>query len=311
MNITEVHAPLEQAPGPAVLAIGKFDGVHLGHRAILSTAQQYAAGARLAVMTFWPHPVYVLTGNERYRQSLTPPAEQARQLAQLGVDDVYRVHFTKAFAATPGDEFVHTYLFRMPLRRIVVGEDFRFGHGGRFTAQDLKALCEPRGIPVTIVDAILESGAKVSSSRIREHLEHGRVEAAEALLGRPYAVTGVVEHGAALGRQLGFPTANLGGIDDYVLPATGVYAVAVALNGREPETSNWFGVANLGYRPTVNGSALRLEVHLLDFSGDLYGRTLRVAFLRRLREEKRFADVEALRAQIAQDVARVREMVGR
>lgn len=305
--------PVTGGPPPSdeslVLAIGKFDGVHIGHQAILSAAKSDLASARLAVMSFWPHPTYVLTGQADYARLLTPAEEKARLLEQQGVERIYEIHFTPEYATTPAETFVLEHLAKLRLKRVVVGADFRFGRGGKATVSDLKELCARIGVPVTVVNAVEENGVKVSSSQIRRHLSNGRVEAAEALLGRPYAVVGVVEHGDAMGRQIGFPTANLGRFDDYVIPQNGVYAASVAMTGTA-EARNWFAVVNVGTRPTVGGESLRVEAHLLGFAGDLYDATLRLSFLRRVRDERKFPGLDALKAQIGEDVRFVKQMLG-
>ncbi len=309
MQRIEVTGAPPHSDQPMILAIGKFDGVHIGHQAILERARSYLyPGHLLAVMSLWPHPAYVLLGREEYRRSLTPAREKFKRLAALGVDVLYDVTFSKAYAATSAEAFVRDHLSQLNVQRIIVGRDFRFGQGGKADVHDLTRLAAERNIPVTVVDHVEENGVKVSSSQIRDHLSQGRVEAAEALLGRPYTVAGEVVHGQELARTLGFPTANLRETEEYVLPGAGVYAVNVAVDGAE--RGNWFGVLNAGYRPTVNGRDFRMEVYLLDFDGDLYGRSLEVSFLRFVREEQRFAGLDELKAQIAKDVAAVRTTFG-
>ncbi|MFX4302139.1 bifunctional riboflavin kinase/FAD synthetase [Alicyclobacillus tolerans] len=299
---------------PCVLAIGKFDGVHIGHQAILAKARAELASdsraGQVAVLSFQPHPTYVLTGDEQYLRLLTPLPEKTYWLEQFGVERLYLAHFNQVFMNTSPEEFLANYLLPLGAKSIVVGHDFRFGQGGRATAEELAKLCQPHNIPVNVVHHVEENGIKVSSSQIRKHLQTGRVEAAEALLGRPYGVTGLVETGDKRGRELGFPTANIGKLDSYVLPKRGVYVVAVDTAPYATSGRHWFGVANLGVRPTVDGVAEKLEVHLLDFSGDLYGSTLRIQFLRRIRDEKKFASLAELETQIREDVQIAREMLG-
>lgn len=306
ISVTSAPPPSTQ---PLVLAIGKFDGVHIGHQAILRKARENLGNARLAVMSFWPHPVYALTGNKGYARLLTPGDEKFRQLERQGVDRFYDVHFTPEYAATPAEVFVHQHLAVLKLEQVVVGEDFRFGQGGRATVGDLCRLCQEIGVPVTVVDPVEENGVKVSSSQVRRHLAAGRVEAAEALLGRPYALVGRVEHGDARGRLIGFPTANLGDLENFVIPQNGVYAASVAMQS-DDDTRHWFGVVNVGTRPTVNGQNLRVEAHMFGFSGDLYDQSLRVSLLRRVRDEQKFSSVDELTAQIREDVRFVKRMLG-
>lgn len=316
MDVIQItgHPPASQEP--LVLAIGKFDGVHIGHQAILRTAQSELSGALLAVMSFWPHPAWVLGGKPGYDRALTPFTEKVKLLESFGVDRMYGVQFSKEYAAIPAETFVYEHLKSLKLQRVVVGSDFSFGRGGRAGVEDLRNMCRELGVPVSIVNQVEENGTKVGSTQIRAHLSEGRVEAAQALLGRPYTVTGQVVHGNALGRQIGFPTANLGGIDDYVIPAAGVYAVSVEIEdpaldmGQRSRVQNWFGVLNAGTRPTVDGTSFRLEAHLFRFSGDLYNKSLRISFLRRVRDERKFANIDDLKAQIARDVATVESMLG-
>jgi len=306
IEVVHVHGAPPPSDEPQILAIGKFDGVHVGHQEILRQARAKGGTGKVAVMSFWPHPAWALAGKVGYDKSLTPEAEQARLLEQLGVDRLYRVQFSHEYARTSAEVFVQNHLAALQVCGVVVGVDFRFGQGGLATTSDLATLCKPLGAPVYVVSPIEANGVKVSSSQVRRHLQHGRVEAAESLLNRPYAVVGDVVHGQALGRQIGFPTANLSGIDAYVLPAQGVYAVAVQVLGEREST--WFGVLNAGVRPTVDGRKFQLEVHLLDFDGDLYGHSIRVSFLHRLRDEQRFDGIDGLTAQIARDVETARDM---
>lgn len=311
MQRIDVTGSIARDDRPISLAIGKFDGVHIGHQAILSAAKAEPSNAELAVFTFSPHPNLVLGGQDEYTRLLTPEVEKVRLLQGAGVKRLYTVRFTKEYASTPAEEFVRSQLATQNLRRVVVGEDFRFGQGGEATAQDLERLLANHNVPTTIVSAVEENGVKVSSSQIRKHLSNGRVEAAEALLGRPYSVVGRVVHGSAMGRTIGFPTANLGELEDYVLPCAGVYAIsAQVVEGEGTRHRNWFGVLNAGVRPTVDGQSFRLEAHLFGFEGDLYGKQLRISFLRRVRDELKFDGISALTAQIAKDVHFVKSMLG-
>ncbi|WP_067617093.1 riboflavin biosynthesis protein RibF [Alicyclobacillus acidiphilus] len=316
MLFQEVHGIPPQSDVDQVLVIGKFDGVHIGHQAILDTARNVAPpGTRLAVMSFNPHPTFVLTGDEAYLRTLTPPTEKLRILAELGVGSYYSIRFDKAFAAMDPEQFVVEFGTRLRARQIVVGEDFRFGRGGSGDTALLRTVGSRLGIGVTVVSPVVENGSKVSSSQIRAHLAAGRVEAAEALLGRPYTITGTVVHGGDCGRAIGFPTANLSGIDAYVMPKSGVYAVSAAVSERDKgeivsHEEIWFGVLLAGGRTTISGDRFQLAVHLLGFSGDLYGKQCRVSFLRRIRDEQAFASAEELQAQLARDCDTTSAMVG-
>lgn len=308
IEVIRLHGAPPQSDDKQVLAIGKFDGVHLGHQSILRQVKNIAGDAKVSVMSFWPHPAWALGGKAGYDRSLTPETEQARLLNFSGVNRLYRVRFSPEYAKTTAEEFVGNHLSRLNLSGVVVGFDFSFGQGGKATAEDLRQLCAKIDVPVYVVGAVEENGLKVSSSQIRAHLEKGRVEAAEVLLGRPYTVEGLVEHGKKLGRTIGFPTANLTNVDEYVMPAQGVYAVTVQMARDSSKT--WYGVLNAGTRPTVDGTKFQMEVHLFNYTGDLYEESLRVSFIRRVRDEKRFNGIEELKAQIGRDVESVREMFG-
>lgn len=316
MDVIEVTGRPPVSPTPLVLAIGKFDGVHIGHQAILRQAQTELNGASLAVMTFWPHPAWVLGGKDGYQRALTPYSEKVKLLESFGVDRMYLVQFSSEYASIPAETFVYEHLRALRVQRVIVGADFRFGRGGNAGVEELESMCQDLGVPVTVVGQVEENGIKVSSTQIRGHLAEGRVEAAQALLGRPYALQGRVAHGQALGRKIGFPTANLEETEAYVIPSAGVYAVSVqVVDPIEPTTfekvvQNWFGVLNAGTRPTVDGATFRLEAHLFNFAGDLYGKSLRVSFLRRVRDERKFPSVAALREQIQLDVEAVQAMLG-
>lgn len=287
----------------AVVAIGNFDGVHLGHRKVLEQARAIAVerGLRCVVLTFDPHPRQVLGGN-------APPAlttlEERVRLLQACVDEVVVEPFTQALASWSPERFVEDLLVgRLRARAVVVGENFRFGQkrAGDFTV--LRALGEKLGFEAVAAHVAGDAQGPYSSTRVRRALEEGDVADATHVLGRRYVLTGVVERGDALGRTIGFPTANLGGIGE-MLPKHGVYAVFVDVDGaRLP------GVMNVGVRPTVGGLSLRVEVHVLDFTGDLYGKKLRVALVERLRDEQKFDGIDALKAQIARDVARGRSVL--
>jgi riboflavin kinase / FMN adenylyltransferase len=304
------HAEATSRDRGAVLAIGNFDGIHLGHQRVLAEARERAraAGARFAVLTFEPHPRSVFQpGTAPYR--LTPFRAKARSLEALGVELLVALRFDLAFAQKSAEDFVREVLIAgLGAREVVVGYDFVFGNRRRGTPAVLRELGAALGFAVGVIAPVASAGGAVyASTRIREHLVAGRPREAAALLGRPWEIEGRVRLGDRLGRTIGFPTANLG-LGDYLRPAPGVYAVRAAL-GEGQETRWHDAAANLGWRPTVGGRDLRLEVHLFDFDGNLYGRKLRVAFIEHLRPEQRFAGLDALKAQIALDCARAREVL--
>lgn len=303
-------ADLGQAP---YLAIGTFDGVHLGHRSVVRgmTRAARAARAPAVVLTFVPHPLAVLRP-EAVPPLLTAYAARADLLWGLGIDALVELPFTRELAAVPAEVFVEEYLCRRArVRSVFVGADFTFGARGAGTPELLaQAGARSCGLRVEIVPLRLQGGSPISSTRIREALRAGRPGAAARLLGHPFVLAGVVGQGDRRGRTIGFPTANLVPDPRLARPAAGVYAVRCRILG-EREPGPWRpAVANLGSRPTVGGGDSRLEVHLLGFQGDLYGTSLEVAFIRRLRGERRFPDLEALRRQIARDAARAGGLLG-
>jgi riboflavin kinase / FMN adenylyltransferase len=294
----------------AVVAAGNFDGVHLGHQAVLGEAKALARrlDAPFAVLTFEPHPRVVFQpGLPPFR--LTPFRAKSRELETLGVDLLFTLHFDLAFAQKTAEEFVAEVLVAgLGIKAVVVGYDFVFGNKRRGTAELLKTEGSKHGFDVKVVAPVSAAGGVVySSTHIREHLVAGRPRDAAALLGRPWEIDGRVDLGDKLGRTIGFPTANID-LADYLRPAPGVYAVRAGIE--EGGKTEWHdGAANLGWRPTVGGKDLRLEAHLFDFRGDLYGKHLRVAFIERLRPEQRFAGLDALKAQIAADCQKAREIL--
>ncbi len=294
----------------AVVAAGNFDGVHLGHQAVLGEAKALAKslGAPFAVLTFEPHPRVVFQpGLPPFR--LTPFRAKSRELETLGVDLLFTLHFDLAFAQKTAEEFVADALVAgLGAKAVVVGYDFVFGNKRRGTPELLKTEGAKHGFALQIVSPVAASGGVVySSTQIREHLVAGRPREAAALLGRPWEIDGRVDVGDKLGRTIGFPTANID-LADYLRPAPGVYAVRAGIE--EGGKTEWHdGAANFGWRPTVGGKDLRLETHLFDFSRDLYGKRLRVALIERLRPEERFAGLDALKAQIAVDCQKAREIL--
>ena len=304
------HATAAGEDRGAVLAIGNFDGVHLGHQTVIAEARARAraAGARFAVLTFEPHPRSVFQpGTAPFR--LTSLRDKARGLEELGVELLIAHRFDLAFAKKSAEDFVREILVEgLGALHVVVGYDFVFGNRRTGTPAVLRELGTRFGFGVSQVDPVTSAtGAVYASTRIRDHLAAGHPREAAALLGRPWEIGGRVMTGDRLGRTIGFPTANIA-LGDYLRPAAGVYAVRVGIE--EKGATHWHdGAANLGWRPTVGGRDLRLEAHLLDFAGDLYGQRLRVAFIDYLRGEKRFSGLEELKAQIAEDCAHARAML--
>ena len=286
------------------VAVGVFDGLHLGHQALIERARARAAGGRCVAVSFDPHPDLVLAKEFRSLPPLTPLPEKQERLAALGVE-LRVLPFTRELAALEPEAFVSTHLVT-PFHPewLVVGEDFALGRGRSGNVPRLRTIGAASGFEVEAVPLCVEDGAVVSSTRIRAMLERGEVRAARRLLGRRYGLTGTVVHGDALGRQLGFPTANLRLHEEKCVPALGIYAVWARPLGE----SRWLGGAmSVGIRPTFGGQVRTLEVHLLDWAGDLYGRDLEVEFIDWLRPELKFDGPAALVAAIHDDIARSRE----
>lgn len=306
-----VYYDLPPGPGPfsrTVVTVGNFDGVHLGHRAILGrvAARARELGSQPVALTFDPHPVKMLRPQADL-PLLTTPAQKFQLLKEAGMEAVVVLPFTREFAAIPARDFVMRYFVeRLKAREVVVGHDYSFGHQREGNIDLLKELGQILGFTVQVVWAVEVNGAVVSSSLIRAMLKLGKVEEANELLGRPYRVSGQVIAGKGRGAKvLGIPTANLRPEND-LLPASGIYAV-VAHRGDKILP----GVANIGTCPTFDGeTALSLEVHIFDFAADLYGEKLGVEFVARLREERRFPSVEALGAQIRADIRAARQVLG-
>ena len=298
----KIHRSVEGlpgAPGGRSVALGTFDGVHLGHRRVIESALRWgrAHDARAAVVTFDPHPLQVLRPEDP-PGLLTSTDVKVDLLASLGVDEVIVVPFTEELSRVEPDDFVEDVLVRaLGARHVSVGENFRFGHRA---AGDAQLLQSHEDLDTEVVPLVEHGGEAVSSSRIRDLVAKGDVEAAAELLGGPFQLEGKVVRGDGRGRELGMPTANLEPPEGMVLPAPGVYA-ARAL-GRP-------AAVNIGVRPTFErDGALVVEAYLLDFEGELYGRALRLEFVARLRDEVRFDSPEALVEQMHRDVARVRDL---
>jgi len=291
--------PDSRANQPTVMALGNFDGIHIGHQQLVCRAKELAltVGLPTSVLTFYPHPRQVL-GKGQYLNLLTPFDEKMHVLAAQGVQVSYVANFTREFASLTAEEFVFSFLAALNPQTVVVGFDYSFGRGGQADASQLKHLAGGIGIFVEIVGAVNRYGEKVSSTLIREKLSYGDMRLVQELLGRPYALSGTVVHGEKRGRLLGFPTANIELSDSYCLPKNGVYLVRVQVQ------NEWFGgVMNIGTKPTFHDFQHRsLEAHLFGFAGDIYGQHVRVELLDFLRDEKKFFSIEELVQQIGADV---------
>lgn len=297
------------------LAIGFFDGVHLGHREVIrqAVAKAKEQGLVPAVMTFDPHPRVVLSQGSQYATVLTPIGDKLTLFAELGVEAAYIIHFDRPFSELTAERFVKSLIAPIGVRTAVVGFDFKFGHRGEGNADALREYGNG-AIDVHVVTPVNSEGGKVSSTRIRERLAEGDTGAAALLLGRPYGLQGVVVHGDARGRLLGYPTANVMPEQPYVIPRFGVYAIEAIVLPR-PDTdeapAHWTGVLNVGVRPTFDapGGQLKLEAHLFDYSGDLYDRELALVLHDFIRSERKFESIDQLVAQIAADAAEARRLL--
>lgn len=303
MEVIQISGfPLARDGKPSVMALGNFDGVHIGHQQIIKTASDIARDKRLplSVMTFHPHPRQVLGRGQIYESLLTPLSEKIYLFGGLGVETVYVIEFNREFAAISPGDFICEYVKGLHAKEVVVGFDYSFGAGGQADTTVLREICSRYGISSHVVPPVNRDGEKVSSSLIREKLQMGHVKWAADLLGRPFILMGHVVHGDKRGRILGFPTANIEPLDSFVIPKNGVYMIRAHLEG---EAKRIPGVMNIGYKPTFEGERERtLEVHLLDFSRDIYGEKMRIEFLDFLRDERKFFSVEQLMMQIRYDV---------
>jgi len=293
---------LPRAARGASIALGNFDGVHLGHAALIRAAHGARPGAPLGVLTFEPHPrEFFRPDDQPFRLCLS--AERQTALASLGVQIVYELSFNAAFSHLSAERFITEVLHEgLGAAHLSCGPDFAFGHRRGGDAAFLAAWAERLAIGLTVVPPVVDPAGPLSSTRIRRLLQDGYPERAAAELGRPWAIRGVVAQGDARGRTIGFPTANIA-LGRHLEPARGVYAISARL----ADGSLCRGVANIGRRPTIGaGLESRLEANLFDFAGDLYGQELTVALHSFLRAECRFESLDALRAQIAIDAAQAR-----
>ena len=287
-----------------MVTIGNFDGVHLGHQEVLAQVADKAAELRLpaVLMTFEPYP------SEFFQHEVVPPRltrfrEKLEVLRRYSLAHVLNLRFDERLCNLNADQFIQQILVeRLNAKYVVIGDDFRFGKGRSGDFDMLRQAGERLGFEVARMHTFEILGDRVSSTRIRRALQAGELEFAEQLLGRPYRMSGRVAHGDKRGRSIGFPTANIH-LHRKASPVTGVFAVEMYGLSGEPLP----GVANVGIRPTVEGTRAQLEVHLFDFDGDIYGRHVQVEFRHKLREEHRFESFEALKAQIEKDARQARD----
>jgi len=291
--------------GPSVVTVGSYDGVHIGHQYLLKRMKETAKGLgyHTAVVTFYPRPQAVLAPHRPPRY-LTMPAEKITLLSALGLDLTAILPFTRETASTPAAEFVEKLVQHLKMRQLWVGPDFALGRNREGDVPTLRRLGRQLGFEVQVVEPYVQGGQVVSSTRIRHLLTLGEVRQATALLGRYPGLIGQVVRGAQRGRLLGFPTANLRVLPERAIPADGVYA-CFAWIGEERHPA----VTNVGVRPSFAGTERTVETYLLDFSGNLYGLDLKLEFVERLRSEKRFENLNELRAQIRADAERAAQVL--
>lgn len=289
----------------SVLTIGAFDGIHLGHQHLIGQLVRRATdtGCLAGLVTFHPHPSVVLAHRSPAKY-LTTPGEKIAIFTTLGLDLVALLPFDQEMARTPAREFVACICLHLRMKELWVGADFALGHNREGDVKALQEMGREMGFSVRAIEPLLWEGRVISSTWIRSLVERGQVEEAARLLNRYPSLSGEVMRGAQRGRCLGFPTANLKVREERAIPADGVYAVYVVLGEKR-----YRGVANLGVRPTFENGQHAIEVHLLDFQGDLYGCDLVVEFVARLRPERRFEKLEDLKAQIEADISHAREVL--
>jgi len=295
--IRGIHNITPQVRG-CVLTIGNFDGVHLGHQEVLNGLKAKAKSLKLpsTVMTFEPQPQELFKGNKAPAR-LSRLRDKLSLLEDYDIERLLCVRFDAKFSAMTARDFIEQLLVKqLGVKFLVVGDDFRFGHQRIGHFEMLKQAGQEFGFEVISTQSLRVSNARVSSTLVREHLAKGDITAATKMLGHPFVISGRVRHGQKLGRTIGFPTANIA-LERKVSPVQGVFAVAVKLDG-----ATYQGVANIGKRPTVNGTRIQLEIHLFDFQGDIYGKRLDTHVLQLIRTEKKFDSFDLLKEQIKRDV---------
>ncbi|MCU9612060.1 riboflavin biosynthesis protein RibF [Caldibacillus lycopersici] len=295
-NTTDI---LNENLEPIALAIGYFDGVHIGHQKVILTAKEIAKqnGWKSAVMTFDPSPKAVLGKNPEEVKYITLLEDKTKLIAALGIDYLFVVPFTKEFAGLMPQSFINDYIIQLNVRHLVAGFDFSYGKFGSGNMETIKEHSKGK-FAITTIEKITVENEKISSTTIKSLIETGLVQEVPKYLGRNYSINGTVIHGEKRGRQIGFPTANLASNNKYVYPANGIYVVKMYVAGR------WVnGVCSIGYNPTFNEEKNKrfVETHLIDFDQNIYGEHVVLEWHSRLRDEEKFANIDALIAQIAKD----------
>ncbi|MBC1920502.1 bifunctional riboflavin kinase/FAD synthetase [Listeria grayi] len=306
METIYLHEPntIQVEQEPKVIALGFFDGVHLGHQAVIRSAKSIAdaSGIKTAVLTFDPHPSVVLSKKRNKAKYLTPIEEKARKVEAMGVDYFYVVRFTTKFSELEPKDFVQKYLLPLGAVHIVAGFDYTYGRLGAGKMADMETYAENK-LQVTIVDKQEADNQKISSTAIRQAIEEGSMEEANKLLGEPYTTKGTVIHGDKRGRTIGFPTANILVEEDYLIPKLGVYAVKFKI-GNETH----LGMASIGYNITFkDDQSLSIEVYILDFNREIYGEEVEIEWFQYFRPELKFSGMEGLIKQLEKDEQDTRE----
>lgn len=291
-------------PRPVALTIGNFDGVHLGHQALLNElrAAAQARGLQTAVVIFEPHPREFFTPQQAPTR-LTSLREKLELFVAMGIDRVHVCRFNARFAQTSAAGFIHALHEKLSAKFVLIGDDFRFGSGRAGDFALMEKIGSQHGFTVQAVHSVLHNGVRISSTAVRAALAEGNMRMAQSYLGRPYSISGRVEHGDGLGKRIGFPTANIQ-LKHNRPPLSGIFVVRVQGDGLPPMQ----GVASLGVRPTVHQDGKPvLEVHVFDFSSQIYNKHMRLDFLHKLRDEEKYPDVEMLTRQIALDVENAKQ----
>ena len=307
MQIVPVRNYFDKLLDASCLTIGNFDGVHRGHAEIFTHLKQKSLdlGLPSVVVTFEPHPLKVLAP-ESAPSLITTFEQKSTLIEEAGIDCLVVVPFSKEFSLVSASDFVLNILCRcLGMRHIIIGHDYAFGRGREGTFSTLAALGAQNGFSLEDLPPIGEESVIFSSSLVRSAVSDGDMDAASRILGRYYQISGTVVLGREVGQTLGFPTANIS-TDNELIPSNGVYAVMVSVEGRQVK-----GACNIGANPTFGGNKRTIEVFLLDFSGDIYDQRITVQFVKKLRAERKFTDVDALKCAIGDDVAKVRAVIGR
>jgi riboflavin kinase/FMN adenylyltransferase len=297
-DIEDFHRPELKT----VVTMGNFDGIHLGHQALVANAAAEAKQWRTksVVFTFEPHPLKLLTP-ERAPRMIVNHQDKIEMLQALGVDAIIVQTFDRRFASIEAEDFVRRYLLEcLNLSKIWLGRDLRFGRARQGDAEDLIRWGSELGFGVGIVEPILVQGKRISSSRIRQLIEQGRVDEVRPMLGRYHFISGMVVSGHRRGRNMGFPTANLAATTE-LLPQDGIYATILEL-----QNHHWLSVSSVGHNPTFEKGSRTVEAHILDFTQDIYGEPVKLSFVQRIREERKFAQIEDLVTQMHEDVQAAR-----